>query len=340
MAEFLAGDGWDVTICAAAHTGAARDQYRNGVHLRRRGGRLGVYARGLTYLLGPGRRCDVVVDVQNGLPFFSPLVRRRGIVNLVHHVHREQWQIIYPGRAGRLGWWIESSLAPWLYRRHQYVTVSDASRRELGALGVDDHRITVVHNGLDDSVPVQRIERSPTPTICVLGRLVPHKQVEHALEVAARARALLPDLRVEIVGDGWWHDTLVQRSEQLGLSDSVTFHGHVDNTERDAILDRSWVLLAPSVKEGWGIAIMEAAAHGVPAVAYRAAGGVCESIVEGETGWLVDDLDELQKRTEELLVDAGLRRWMERNARARAAGFHWDESGRRFGELVTRQIGR
>ena len=66
-----------------------------------RGGRLTVYLRGLAWLLRHRRDVDVVVDVVNGLPFGSPLVRRRGVVALVHHVHAEQWRIIYPGLAGR-----------------------------------------------------------------------------------------------------------------------------------------------------------------------------------------------------------------------------------------------
>jgi glycosyltransferase involved in cell wall biosynthesis len=302
---------------------------------------LTVYLHGLLFLLGRwGRRADVVVDVQNGLPFFSPLVRRRGIVCLVHHVHREQWHLIYPGRVGDLGWFVESRLAPRLYRRHPYVTVSDASRRELIGLGVDPERITVVPNGLDAPAPPAMVERSSTPRLCVLGRLVPHKQVEHALECAAALRANRPDLRLHVVGDGWWRSALTERAEALELGPAVTFHGHASDNERDAQLDRSWVLLAPSVKEGWGIAIMEAAAHGVPAIAYRSAGGVCESIVDGETGWLVDDLTELTKRVEELLADAELRARMSANARRHAANYEWSSSGRSFAVLAETVAGR
>jgi glycosyltransferase involved in cell wall biosynthesis len=335
VAEHLAESGWDVTICASAHAAAPPDEVRNGVRIRRRGGRLSVYPHGLGYLLTrPGRRTDVVVDVQNGVPFFSPLVRRRSIVNLVHHVHREQWQIIFPSRTGRFGWWLESRLAPRVYRRHRYVTVSDATRQELTGLGIGDGRIAIVHNGIDVRVPEIQAAKTATPTLCVLGRLVPHKQVEHALDAAAALRRTYPALRVEVVGEGWWHQALVEHVQRLGIEDAVTFHGHVAAAERDAILDRSWLLLAPSVKEGWGIAIMEAAAHGVPAIAYRSAGGVCESIVDGETGWLADDPAELVKRAEELLVDATLRNWMADNARARAAQFDWAEAGRRFAELL------
>jgi glycosyltransferase involved in cell wall biosynthesis len=340
VAQHLAATGWDVTVFTAAYPGAPRDEERDGLHFRRRGGRLTVYLHGLLFLLGRrGRRADVVVDVQNGLPFFAPLVRRRGIVCLVHHVHREQWHMIYPGRVGDLGWFVESRLAPRLYRRHPYVTVSDASRRELIGLGVDAERITVVPNGLDAPAPPTVAERSSAPNLCVLGRLVPHKQVEHALECVAALRPTRPELRLDVVGDGWWRAALSERVEALGLPSAVTFHGHASDRERDAQLDRAWVLLAPSVKEGWGIAIMEAAAHGVPAIAYRSAGGVGESIVDGETGWLVDDLAELTKRVEELLADAELRAWMSANARRHAAGYEWSSSGRRFADVVERAAG-
>ena len=339
VAEHLGARGWDVTICCAGYAGAVPDEIRNGVRLRRRGGRLTVYLRGLAFLLGRrGRTADVVVDVQNGVPFFSPLVRRRPVVTLVHHVHREQWQIIYPGLVGHFGWWLESRLAPWLYRRTRYVTVSDATRRDLIGLGVAGDRIDVVHNGIDVPRPQHLLPRAALPTVCVLGRLVPHKQVEHALEVAARTRAAIPDLHLDIVGSGWWREPLAARAVALGVEDLVTFHGWVGGAERDAILDRAWLLLAPSVKEGWGIAIMEAAARGVPALAYASAGGVCESIIDGETGCLVADLDDLTKRTEELLIDHAMRERVGANARRRAADFDWGTTGARFSELLEREM--
>jgi glycosyltransferase involved in cell wall biosynthesis len=335
VARYLVQTGWDVTICTAAYEGSPRDEVCDGIRFRRRGGRLSVYLHGLAFLLTrAGRRSDVVVDVQNGIPFFSPLVRRRGIVNLLHHVHREQWHIIFKGLGGRIGWWLESRVAPRVYRRHPYVSVSEATRQELTALGIAAHRVSIVHNGLDDPHPHARAERASVPTICVLGRLVPHKQIEHALDAAAAARSSLPDLHVDVVGEGWWHEQLVEHAERLGICDAVTFHGRVPDRERDALLDRAWLMLTPSVKEGWGIAIMEAAAHGVPSIAYSTAGGVCESIADGETGFLVDDAPGLVKRTEELLTDATLRNWMSDNAREHAARFDWTSTGRRFAEIL------
>jgi glycosyltransferase involved in cell wall biosynthesis len=334
VAAWLATQGHEVSVICAAHDTARRDEIREGVRFRRRGGRLTVYPHGLAYLLSrSGRRTDVVVDVQNGLPFFSGLVRRRGAVTLVHHVHREQWQIIYPGWRGHLGWWLESRVAPCIFRG-RYVTVSAASRSDLIRVGVGADRIDIVHNGLDIPHPSHTVGRSAEPTICVLGRLVPHKQVEHALAAVSRIRSSTPRLGVEIVGDGWWRPHLERQAAELGVADIVRFHGQVDDAARGCILDRSWVLLAPSVKEGWGIAIMEAAARGVPAIAYRGAGGVTESIVDGETGVLVDDLDGLAKAADELLRDPALRQRLGEAARARAATFDWDETGRRFAQVL------
>jgi glycosyltransferase involved in cell wall biosynthesis len=337
MARWLADRGHDVLIQCASHRNAPADELRDGVRFRRRGGRLTVYLHGLAYLASAaGRRSDIVVDVHNGLPFASPLLRRRGVRVLVHHVHREQWQIIYPGLRGRVGWWIESRLSPRLYRQVPYLTVSESSRDDLVTLGVERSRISIVCNGIDVPHPSLLRERSQTPRLCVLGRLVPHKQIEHALQVLAQLSERVPELQLDVIGEGWWHDELVAHAAALGVTDRVTFHGYLPDAERDALLDASWLMLVPSVKEGWGIAIMEAAARAVPAIGYRTAGGVTESIVDGETGLLVDDLAELVLRTRELLADSEARLAMGKKARERATNFDWQGSAARFEELICR----
>lgn len=334
MAAGLAERGHQVTIVCARHAHAAADEVRNAVTFRRRGGRLTVYLHGLLFLVSPrGRRLDVVVDVQNGLPFWSPLVRRRPILALVHHLHREQWQVIYPGRSGRLGWWLESVLAPRVYRSSRYATVSQASADDLVDLGVEPTRIEIVYNGLDDTEPAP-IDRSSTPRLVCVGRLVPHKQYEHALRTVAALRAEFPAIGLDIVGDGWWGEDLRRRARELGVDDLVVFHGHVSVVRRDQLVGQSWVTLVPSLKEGWGISIMEAAAQGVPAIGYHSAGGVRESIVDGITGVLVADEQELVDITRQLLRDQERRELLGKSARDRAASFGWANSKERFVALV------
>lgn len=337
VAAGLVRRGYRVTVQCAAHDRAPADEWVDGVRFRRRGGRWTVYLWALVAVIR--LRPDVVVDVQAGMPFFSRLVARCPVVTLVHHVHREQWSAVLGPVLGRIGWWIESRLSPLLYRGCRYVTVSEETRRELAGLGVATTRTTVVHNGSEPPPRVNAV-RDKDPVLVVVGRVVPHKRVEHAVDVVARLAARWPKLRLEVVGHGWWLDRLAEHVAALDLGDRVTLHGYVSEQDKHEILARSWVHLCPSVKEGWGIAIMEAAAHGVPSVAYHRAGGVAESIVDAETGLLADDLDDLTRQVDRLLADPGLRAALGETGRVRAAGFAWERSVDAFERVLADAIGR
>ena len=330
----LAASGIDVTLRTARYEGAPRRDVVDGVRISRAGGRYTVYIwAGLAMVasrigLGPLRRLrpDVVIDSQNGLPFLARLAFGRRVVVLVHHCHRDQWPVA--GRfLARFGWFVESWLSPRLHRDNQYVTVSLPSVRDLVDLGVDANRVAVVRNGLDEAPPATLTgERSATPRAAVLSRLVPHKQIEDALDAVAVLRTRIPELHLDVIGGGWWQDRLVRRAEQLGISDAVTFHGHVDDVTKHAVVQRCWVHLLPSAKEGWGLAVIEAAQHGVPTIGYRCAGGLTDSVVDGVTGVLVDSHDELVDRFEQLLTDHVLRDELGAKAASRSREFSWPQS--------------
>jgi glycosyltransferase involved in cell wall biosynthesis len=334
IGSLLADAGVEVTLRTARYEGASRVDVVDGVRISRAGGPYTVYIRaGLAMLaarvgLGPLRhsRPDVVVDSQNGLPFLARLAFGRRVVLLVHHCHREQWPVA--GRTlGRIGWFVESRLSPWLHRRNQYVTVSLPSMRDLADLGVDTRRVAIVRNGLDEA-PGDSLsgQRSVTPRVVVLSRLVPHKQIEDALDAVAVLRTRVPDLHLDVVGGGWWHERLVEHAQRLGIADAVTFHGHVDEGTKHAVVQRCWVHLLPSRKEGWGLAVVEAAQHGVPTIGYRSSGGLVDSVVDGVTGLLVDDRDEMVDRLEGLLSDRVMREELGAKAEARSREFSWPQS--------------
>ncbi|SHM39091.1 Glycosyltransferase involved in cell wall bisynthesis [Cryptosporangium aurantiacum] len=335
VAAALARRGHPVTILCAAHEyGDPEETTPDGVRIVRRGGRHTVYARAAwEYLRGRLGRPGVVVDVQNGLPFLSRLYARTPVVLLVHHVHREQWRVVLGPVAARFGWWVESWLSPRVHRSCRYVAVSESTRAELTELGVDPERITIIHNGTPPPDPRPRT-RATSPTLLVLGRLVPHKRVEVALRAVQRLSADHPDIRLVVAGQGWWLEPLREEAARLGISDRVRFAGFVDEDEKQRLLAESWAMLVPSLKEGWGLSVIEAAAHGTPAVAFRNAGGVAESVVDGETGFLADDEDEFIGHCARIVRDDRLRTSMGEAARAHAGRFTWDETGKRFAALV------
>ena len=334
IGALLADSGVAVTLRTARYPGAARRDVVDGVRISRAGGRYTVYLRaGLAMVgarlgLGPLRRVrpDVVIDSQNGLPFLARLAFGRRVILLVHHCHREQWPVAGP-LLGRFGWFVESRLSPRLHRRNQYVTVSLPSARDLAELGVDPGRVAVVRNGLDEAPPDTLAgPRSPHPRVVVLSRLVPHKRIEDALDAVAALRTRVPGLQLDVIGGGWWADRLISRAAELGIADAVTFHGHIDDTAKHTVLQQSWVHVLPSRKEGWGLAVVEAAQHGVPTIGYRGSGGLTDSVIDGVTGILVDDHRELVGALERLLDDRVLREELGAKAAARSREFSWRQS--------------
>ncbi len=349
VAGELVGRGYRATLLCQAHGAApAEETTPDGVRIVRRGGRHTVYLlAALVYLAGAvgfgplaGRRLgrpDLIVDVCNGMPFLSRLYARRPVIALVHHVHREQWPVVFGPRVARIGWWIESRLAVRVYRTCRYVTVSEPSRGELVALGVDPHRITVVHNGTPEVVGPP-VPRTPHPTLVVLGRLVPHKRVELALRATALLATELPRLELVVAGQGWWEEPLRRLAADLGIEERVRFAGFVPEDRKHELLCGAWLLLLPSLKEGWGLTIVEAGARGTPSVAFRSAGGVVDAMADGETGVLVEDEFEFFRAIRSLVLDAARRAEMGTAAANYSRRFTWAMTGAAFAEVVADQL--
>ena len=323
VARRLQLGGTDVTVFSARYPGAPAAETRDGIRYVRRGGHLTVYLWSALLLL---TRRFGRLDAR--------LFTRASVVVLVHHVHREQWSILRPVLA-RFGWFMESKIAVRVNRGTPYVAVSEVTRSELVALGVAAGDITIAWNGSPPVPHYDPVEPSAEPRLVMLVRLVPHKRVEHALEAVATLRQEFPGLHLRVMGSGWWADQLVARRSDLGLDDVVTFLGHVTDQRKFEELSAAWVHVLPSVKEGWGLSIVEAAHAGVPSVAYVDAGGVRESILDGVTGLLARDSDDLVAKLGLLLADAGLRRDLGHKARIRADQFSWDVTA----DVLAAQLG-
>ena len=340
--QVLTEQGHAVTIFTASFPGSSPRTRHGDVDVVRRGSKFSVYLHGMWHVLRHGRDYDVVLDVQNGVPFWSPLVTRTPVINVVHHVHRDQWHAVFSGALARLGWILESRVAPWVYRRSRYVTVSKSTRDELEELGVDAGRVDLVYSGNDRPVDLGRyaaLERTDEPSILFLGRLVPHKHVEQAVDILAARAESHPDLQLHVVGGGYWEAEIAKHAQAAGVADRVHLHGFVDEPVKHELLARAWAVVMPSYKEGWGLTIVEAGLHGTPAVAYSFAGGPSESIVHGRTGLLADSAAEFEEHVITLVDDAAMRRTLGRTARLYASSFDWERTGRRLESVIASVLG-
>lgn len=320
--------GVRVTWFTGRDTGQSAEETIDGIRILRGGGALSIYGQAALRLLRTNGQFDAVVDCQNGIPFFSPLFLRGDIpiVQLVHHVHQEQFRTRFSPPMAAVGRFLESSGAKTVYGQRAIVAVSPSTRMELRKLGFRGP-VHVVPNGTID-IPPTVAARAAEPTIAVVSRLVPHKRLDLLLGQFAVAARRLPNLRMDIVGDGPERARLQQLAMDLGLDHAITFHGYQPNEVRDNLLSRAWMTATTSASEGWGCSVIEAAAWGVPCLALRVP-GIRDSVVDGRTGWLVDHptdfgsamvdaITELTEPEAAIIVSGECREW--------ARCFTWDRS--------------
>lgn len=326
VARRWATAGIDVTMRTSHAQGQLPTGMRHGYRVVRRSGRHLVFPDvALSGILGGIGPRDALLEVWNGMPFFTPLWARGPRVTFVHHVHAQMWrQALTPGLA-RIGEAVELKVAPLLYHRSRILTPSESSRREIVEhLRIRPERVSAVPNGVDPRfTPGGR--RSPHPLVIAVGRLVPHKRIPALLDALATVHERHPDLEAVIVGDGYERASLESAAHERGMESWVRFTGHVDD---DALLDwcrRAWLLVSASGAEGWGMTITEAGACGTPAVVTRIAGHV-DAVAEGRSGLLADTPADLAPQITRVLDDPALRRQLGNGALAHARQFTWDRT--------------
>jgi glycosyltransferase involved in cell wall biosynthesis len=324
-----------VTVVAGEYPGGERvERFGDRLVVHRMGTRVTVFPRAmLAVLRGIGRDADVVLEVINGITFLTPLWLRKPRVAMIHHVHRELFLEEFP-RTGRLLYLLLERLPLRLfYRRTPFCTISSAARADLVREGIPYENITVEYLGVDPE-GFAPTERASEPRAVFVGRLKAYKRIERLFDVLDA----VPGLNLDIVGEGDHRPDLEAEIERRGLTDRVVMHGYVDNPRKAELYGRAWVNLTASASEGWSLTVMEAALCGTPSVAL-AVGGLTESIVDGETGFLARDDRDLVERARHVVEDPELRERFGEAAVRRARTFTWDRSAATFLEVLRRTGG-
>ncbi|MEX2627340.1 MAG: glycosyltransferase family 4 protein [Ilumatobacteraceae bacterium] len=316
--------GLEVLHRTSAARGLPPTDARNGYRVVRRGSRYTVFPRTiaaeLTRRMG---RFDAVVEIWNGVPWFSPVWCRRPNLTIVHHVHGPMWDQILPRPLAGAGRYLETRFAPPFYRRTPVVTPSTSTRDELLRIGFRPAMVTAVDNGVDEFF-FRTTDRSPHPTIVAAARLAPVKRFPLLFELAVAAREQVPELRLRIVGDGPDRAVLLDLIDRYDAAGWVTLVGHVPREQLRDEYSRAWVVASASIAEGWGLALTEAAACGTPAVATDIPGHR-SSVVDGVTGLLAPP-ERLAERLVEVLTSHDRREVLAAAALDRARTLTWDAS--------------
>jgi glycosyltransferase involved in cell wall biosynthesis len=206
---------------------------------------------------------------------------------------------------------------------HIHIAISHGLARYLAETeGFEEDSFEIVHYGIRP-----RPEAPPPPAeqrlLCV-GRLIPIKGHIVLLRAFAQVHAEFPEARLAIAGRGPLEPALRALARELRIGDAVEFLGHVAPIQSE--IERSTVVVVPSMGEGFGMVALEAMERSRPVIA-AAIGGLGELVQDGVTGYLVPpaDVEPLARSIGELLRDPGKARTMGEAGRERALQYFLEE---------------
>ncbi|MCU1452357.1 MAG: putative glycosyl transferase [Acidimicrobiales bacterium] len=335
VARLWSEAGIEVVMRTSYAQGHPPRERRDGYEVIRKAGRYMVFPRAALSELGHryGQR-DALVEIWNGMPFFSPLWARGPRVVFLHHVHADMWKMVLSENPtlARLGDTMERKVAPLLYRHSRMITLSPSSKAEMLGLGFHDELVEVIPPGVDARFTPGGTP-TPHPTIVAVGRLVPVKRFDRLIRAVVAARAAAPDLTLQIVGTGPERGHLDELIQSLDARSFVTLAGRVGDDELIDLYRSAWAVASSSVREGWGMTLTEAAACGTPAVATRIPGHI-DAVADGESGLLADDEQELASHLARIAGDAALRQRLHEGALRHSGRFTWGNTATRILEVL------
>ena len=374
----IVSQGHEVTQLAVRFPGSTETETIDGIKVIRFGGaqtfNFAVWAR-LNSILKQGKY-DIVIDDLNKIPFFSPWFCDRPVLVMLMHVFRKS---IFKEASFPLASYVylTESLIPRCYKNNLFAVLSPSSKRDMQAFGIRDEQMTVIPPGTDTQRFRSDLSRKGRNLVIHVGRLKRYKSTDYLLHAtkllvergwgqedlgvqsancrvqtaecrvqsaeykaqSAEGGARRKDLKVVIVGDGDDLPRLKALSSELKLDRLVEFTGFIPEQDKVGYYQQAAVLVENSIKEGWGLIVMEANACGTPVVAARSP-GLVDSVNDGETGLLYEygNVAELADKIERLLSDARLRADMGQKGIAWADKYSWDSAADATLEMIERTM--
>ncbi len=283
---------------------------------------------------------DLVMDQHHGIPWYAPWWCKTNCVAYIHEILGPIWSAFYPWPTAVVGRWQER-WTHWFYRNIPFWTASESTKRCLEAHGV--RSIKIIRYGVYTKALVTLPEKTLTVPLqlAVVSRLAPNKRIDHAIRTLKCLVDRGIDARLTIVGMGEVEAQLRRLVGELQLGERVSFTGLLSEAEKDEQLRRSHFLLHTSLREGWGLNVIEANAMGTPGAVYPVE-GLVESTLHDETG-VVSEHESPESLAQALVT---VLKAPEKYARyrvqawERAKTLHWDNVLIGASEWLEAQAGR
>ncbi len=348
MAKRWVSEGNSVTIFCGRDSKTKSNEVIDGVEIIRRGGFYTVYVWAFLYYIAKLRgKYDIVIDSENGIPFFTPLFVRVPKILVIHHIHKDYLKesAVFSLRHIRsfvlahVAYLLESVLMPIAYKRVHTVTVSESSRQDIIRLGMGTaETISIVSPGVNVS-EYENIAKTKYPSFVYLGRLKAYKNIDIAIQSFKLYRKNNPSAKFTIAGDGSARPELESLVRKLHLTQAVQFTGRVEEEEKVKLLSQSWAAIQHSSYEGWGMTVIETNAGSTPVIASDV-NGLRDSVVNNKTGLLVPlkNVKALALAMETITQNTPLRLELSKGAYEWARNFSWDTISEQFMDIMKREL--
>lgn len=334
IAKFLTENGYDVIIICANYSGGKKEDNIDGVNILRLGNEYSVYPLAIVRFFKRFRsRINVLIDVINGPPWFSPLYTNIPKIAVIFQTFKEVFleELNKPLAAALYS---VEKVIPHVYQKIPVVTLSSSVKKELIGMGVMERNIFVIPPGIEQE-KYKPGKKSSRPLVLYVGRLKKYKGIEYLIMAMKEVIKEIADVRLLIVGKGNYADELVRLTEKMELENVVEFCGYVSEERKVAIMQRAHVLVIPSIKEGWGIPVIESAACGTPTIGTQTS-GLRDTIIDEKTGLLVPygKPEVISEKIVKVLKDDNLRNKLSKNAIEWAQRFNWEKSEKKFMSII------
>jgi glycosyltransferase involved in cell wall biosynthesis len=311
--------GNNVTMICGGWKGCTKKDRIDGINIIRSGNSATLYLIAPFVYFNLKEKPDIVIDVENGIPFFTPIFSKTKNVLHIHHVHKDVWFKEFKFPISFIGYLIETKILPFFYKKSKVITISDSSKKEI------EHErlgrvIGIVNPGIDFP-DFKRFSKEKKPTLLFLNRIKKYK----GLKVLLDSAIILRDKKIKIwvAGTGDYLDEMKKYAHENGLA-NVIFLGRVDENKKRELMQKAWAFINPSFKEGWGIVNIESNYFGTPVIGSNVS-GIKDSVIDGKTGLLFEygNSQDLSEKIMKLINNEKLRIRMQKNAVKWARKFDW-----------------
>jgi len=273
---------------------------------------------------------DIVIESISKAPFYTPFfINSKKIIVFIPHLFGKT---IYEETNPLIATYVYLLEKPVsrIYKNRKFIVISNSTKEELIKRGIKKENIKVIFPGIDEKYK-PTFKKQEKPLILYVGRIKKYKRIDYVLKVFKRISEKIKDADFYLIGEGDYRKRLMEMAKDMGIYERVKFTGFLKEEEKIEFLQKGWVLINTSPKEGWGMVNTEAQRCGTPCITFDSP-GLRETVKDGFSGFIVKygNWEEMAEKVLYLIENKDLREKMYKNAFEWSKNFEWDKSAIEF----------